>query len=220
MAAFDAVDVEVTTLREARTAIAQRAVITQGGKPMLDATIWSVGEVEGLVHEATAPPDVAGPDGLLLFEEHLTEEELANPQGYPFWQNLDGKPLEFRRERPTGPSEPVWRGWHRFRPTATFDDPWIDACRALILIDIQSWPSATPPHWGSADLERYYAPSLDLYVAFHDPCPDSEWLLTDGRSPIARDGLIGWDGRLWAADRRLVASGAGQLLCRRLPGAG
>ena len=48
-------------------------------------------------------------------------------------------------------------------PTPTFDDPWIDACRALILIDVQSWPAAGSAHpWGSG----FIAPSLDLYVAF------------------------------------------------------
>jgi hypothetical protein len=27
---------------------------------------------------------------------------------------------------------------------------------------------------------------------------------------------MAWNGRLWDADRRLVASGAGQLLCRKM----
>lgn len=56
-------------------------------------------------------------------------------------------------------------------------------------------------------------------MAFHDPRPDSEWLLCDGHGPVAAHGLMGWNGRLWSADRALVASGAGQLLCRRVPGA-
>jgi len=219
VASFDAVDIEVTTLRSARTALAQRVTVTQAGRAMLEATVWSIGEVEGLVHDVTEAPDVAGPDGLPTIEELLTDEELAQGPGFPFWNNLQGKPLDFRRERPTSPGEPVWRTWQRFTPTATFDDPWVDACRALVLIDVQSWPSSTPAHWGSAALEQYYAPSLDLYVAFHDPRPASEWLLTDGRGPIGRDGLMAWDGRLWSSDRRLIASGTGQLLCRRYPGA-
>jgi acyl-CoA thioesterase len=53
-------------------------------------------------------------------------------------------------------------------------------------------------------------------VAFHDPQPASEWLLADGFGPVAKGGLMGWDGRLWAPEGRLVASGQGQLLCRPL----
>ena len=219
VAAFDVVDIEVTALRSARTALAQRVSVTQGGKPMLEATVWSIGEVGGLEHDVTTAPDVGGPDGLPTIVELLTPEELEEGPRFAFWRNLESKPLEpIRREPPTGPAEPVWREWHRFTPAATFEDPWVDACRALVLIDVQSWPAANRPHWGSELLQQYYAPSLDLYVAFHDPQPGSEWLLTDGRGPIARDGLMGWDGRLWSSDRRLIASGGGQLLCRRSPG--
>lgn len=141
VATFDTVDIEVTTLRSARTALSQRVEITQGGKRMLEATVWSVGEVE-------------------------------------------------------------------------FDDPWVDACRSVVLIDVQSWPAANRPHVDHS----FYAPSLDLYVSFNDPRPASEWLLVDGHGPIAKDGLMGWTGRLWSDDGRLVASGGGQLLCRHLPG--
>ncbi len=98
-------------------------------------------------------------------------------------------------------------------PTHTFSDPWVDACRSLILVDLQSWPSASRAH---APGHEFIAPSLDLYVAFHDPRPDSEWLLADGCSPIAQDGLMAWNGRLWAEDGALVATGAGQMLCRRV----
>src|SRR5688572_4922727 len=52
VAAFDAVDIEVTALRSARTALSQRVEITQGGKRMLEATVWSVGDVDGLEHDA------------------------------------------------------------------------------------------------------------------------------------------------------------------------
>ena len=221
VASFDEpVDIEVTTLRSARTALAQRVSITQGGKAMLEATVWSVGEVDGFEHDATTPPDVLGPDELLTIREQLTEEELAEGPRFAFWLNLESKNIEPLRRGPSStPGEPVWREWERFTPTATFEDPWVDACRALILIDVQSWPAANRPHWGSEKLQQLYAPSLDLYVAFHDPQPASEWLLCDGRGSIARDGLMGWDGRLWSTDRRLVASGGGQLLARRYPGA-
>jgi acyl-CoA thioesterase-2 len=145
----------------------------------------------------------------------LSGEEQTQGPPFPFWNNLDTRPLDFSPgPRRAEPQEPVWRDWHRFVPTPTFANPWVDACRALILVDVQSWPSASRPH---VHPTGFIAPSLDLYVAFHDPQPASEWLLADGYAPIARDGLMGWNGRLWSEDRKLVASGAGQLLCRRLP---
>jgi acyl-CoA thioesterase II len=216
VAAFDEVDIAVTTLRAARTACSQRVQVTQDSKPILEATVWSVGAVEGLVHDVTEPPDVPGPDELSSITELLTDEERAAGPPFPFWHNVDSKPLDFRRDPPSEPLEPVWRAWCRFVPAPTFEDPWIDACRSLILVDVQSWPSAVRQHFGRQN--PFIAPSLDLQVAFHDPRPGSDWLLTDGHAPLATDGLIGWNGRLWSVDGHLVASGGGQMLCRRVPG--
>ena len=219
VAGFDTVDVRVTTLRAARTAAAHRAEITQDGKPVLEATVWSVGEVEGLDHDVSEPPAVPGPDELRSIPELLAEAGVERGQPpFPFWNNVDSRPLEFRVDwPPPEPLAPVWREWCRFVPTATFPDPWIDACRSLILVDVQSWPAASRQHVADQPM-RYYAPSLDLYVAFHDPQPESEWLLCDGYAPVASHGLMAWNGRLWSGGGALVASGGGQLLCRRMPG--
>lgn len=215
VAGFEPVDITVTALRSARTALAQRVEITQGDRRMLEATVWSTGDVDGLEHDQSTMPDIARPDELPALTDLLTEEELAQGPPFRFWHNLESKTDSFSREaRPDG-LPAVWREWQRFVPAATFDDPWVDACRALILLDVQSWPAASRAHaWGHG----FIAPSLDLYAAFHDPQPQSEWLLCDGAGPIARDGLMGWNGRLWSESGRLVASAAGQLLCRRVPG--
>jgi acyl-CoA thioesterase-2 len=217
VASFDApVSLVVTELRGARTAAAHRVEMTQGDRSILEATVWSVGDgLDGLVHDESVAPSVPDPDTLPGMGDLLSEEELAAGPPFPFWNNLDTRPLDFRRDwPPPGPLPPVWRQWCRFTPVPTFDDPWVDACRALVLVDVQSWPAASKPHaWAGGG---FIAPSLDLYVAFHDPQPASEWLLCDGAGPVARDGLMAWNGRLWSADRRLVASGTGQLLCRRV----
>jgi len=214
VAAFDVVDLQVTTLRSAKTAIAQRVEMRQGDRPILEATIWSVGDVDGLAHDVTTPPDVTSPDDTPFIDERLSPEELERGgPGFPFWNNLEVKPLDWVDDWESRDRTPRWREWVRFVPTATFDDPWIDACRSLIVIDVQSWPSASRAH----DDHNFIAPSLDLYVAFHSPKPASEWMLADGFAPIARDGLMAWNGRTWADDGTLIASGAGQMLCRRVP---
>ena len=220
VAAFESVDLTVTALRSARTALAQRVEMTQNGKPIIEATIWSVVEdLAGLEHDITTPPEVAGPDGLPSITELITEEELEAGPPFPFWTNFDSKPLRFIPRSEWPPKEPLtpeWRGWQKFLPTALWDDPWIDACRSLILVDVQSWPAASTQH---AHVDHgFYAPSLDLYVAFHEVPSPSEWLLADGYGPVAGNGVMHWDGRLWSEDRKLVATGMGQLLCRRMPG--
>lgn len=214
VAAFDSVEIEVRAIRSAKTALSQRVEITQQGKPILEATVWSIGQVDGLEHDHTEllDPGLPGPDELPDLLDLLTEEEKEQGPPFPFWSNLDGRPIGFTRERPPQ-ADPIWQQWLRFKPTATFEDPWVDACRSLILLDVQSWPSASrayePGH-------GFIAPSLDLYVAFHQPQPHSQWLLADGHSPVARDGLMAWNGLLWSEDRKLVASAAGQMLCRRV----
>lgn len=215
VAAFAEIDIEVTTLRSARTALCQRVTVTQEGKAMLEAQVWSVGAVDGLEHDVTTAPMVAHHRDLPTIEELLTDEERAAGPPFTFWSNFDSKPLAFSRGPRQEGAEPVWQQWNRFKVPVAQDDPWLDGCRSLILIDIQSWPAAGRAHpWDSG----FIAPTLDLYVAFHEPHPESEWLLCDGAGPIARDGLMGWNGRLWSDQGKLVASGTGQMLCRRVPG--
>lgn len=219
VAAFDTVDLRVTLLRSARTAAAHRVEMTQQGKPILEATVWSIGEVEGLAHDVTEFPGVAMPHELKSLQDLLREEELEAGPPFAFWNNFESRVIDFRRDwPPPEPLPPVFRNWYRFSPTPTFDDLWVDACRALVLIDVQSWPSAARQHVEQPP--RFIAPSLDLYVAFHEPQPSSDWLLCDGHAPVAADGLMAWNGRLWSFDRKLIASGTGQMLCRRLPAQG
>ena len=217
VAAFDVVDLTVTRIRTGRTAESLRVSMTQGDRPILDATVSTVAGGEGLEHEITAPPVVPGPDGLL---DLATLAEGQEPP-FPFWRNFEARPIEWRRDwPPPGPEDPVWQQWERFVPTSTFADPWVDAARTVLLVDLPSWPSAYQHHaWRFPERQEWIAPSLDLYVAFHQAVPDDPWLLIDGHAPIAAGGLIGWTGRLWSSDRKLVASGGGQALCRRVPGA-
>lgn len=218
VASFETVEVKVTTLRQARTAAAHRAEVSQDGREILEATVWSVGPVDGLRHDWSVAPEVPRPDALKSVPELMAEAGLEPGQApYPFWNNLDSRPLEFHADwPPPRPLPPVWQQWCRFVPAPTFADPWVDACRSVILIDIQSWPAASRPH--ASGPSTHYAPTLNLSVSFEDPRPDSEWLLSDGHAPVAADGLMGWNGRLWSIDDALVASGGGQMLCRRMPG--
>jgi acyl-CoA thioesterase-2 len=213
VADFGRVDLRVEARRSGRTAASQRVEVTQGGRPILDAMVWSVGDVEGLEHDETSPPAVPDPDELPDIAE-LLPDDAAPP--FPFWNNLEAKPLAFEAQwPPDGPRPARWQEWLRFTPTATFEDPWVDAARCVILVDLPSWPSAHRPHaWKQPP---FTAPTLDLNVAFHRPTSGRDWLLCDGAAPLSTGGLFGWNARVWSTGGQLHASGGGQCLYRRLP---
>jgi acyl-CoA thioesterase II len=211
VAEFDRIDLGVTTLRAGRSAMSQRVTVFQGDRSILEATIWSTALSDGLEHEEYSPPDVPRPDDL------RAREEISDAPTFAFWDNVEMKPVRSGGQwPPPGPLPPVWQAWCRFRPTAAFaEDPWLDACRSVILVDVQSWP-ANSQHHGWKSEHGFIAPSLDLYVAFHRGVPEEQWLLADGYAPVSREGMFGWTGRIWTIGGSLVASGAGQALYRRV----
>jgi acyl-CoA thioesterase-2 len=212
VATFDRIDLQVTMLRAGRSAMSQRVTVTQGDRAILEATIWSADAADGLEHEEYSAPRVPGPDDL------QPREQAPDAPTFAFWDNVEMKPVRSGGQwPPDGPLPPVWQAWCRFRPTATFaEDPWLDASRSVILVDVQSWPANSQHHaWKKS--YGFIAPSLDLYVAFHRPVPEEQWLLADGYAPVSRGGMFGWTGRIWTTGGSLVASGAGQALYKRVP---
>ncbi len=209
---FESIDIIVDTRRSGRGATSLRVEVSQRGRSILDAMVWSTGQGEGLEHDETRPPDVPGPESLPSMTELVPED---TPRPYRFWDNLDAKPIGFEPVwPPEGPRPASWQQWLRFKPTATYPDPWVDAARSVILVDLPSWPSAHRPHaWRQPP---FTAPSLDLNVAFHQPAQNEEWLLCDGSAPLSIRGLFGWSARVWSPDGRLHASGGGQCLYRRI----
>ncbi len=209
VARFEPIDIKVEARREGRAATSQRVEVTQSGRRILDAMVWSTSEGPGLEHDETVPPDIPKPGDL-----PGQPSDLVRP--YPFWDNLESRFIHFEPVwPPAGPRPAVWQEWLRFIPTATFADPWVDAARLLILIDLSSWPSAHRPHaWRQA---AFIAPTLDLNVAFHQPALGDEWLLIDGSAPLSIRGLFGWTARVWSTEAKLLASGGGQCLYRELP---
>ena len=212
VARFEPIDIAVEARKEGRAASSHRVEITQDGRPILDASVWSTTEGEGLEHDETVPPMVPGPSELPSIQE-LVPDWTESP--FAFWRNFDAKPLDFEVDwPPDGPRPARWQEWLRFLPAASFDDPWVDAARSVILVDLPSWPSAHRPHaWKQPP---FTAPTLDLSVAFHQPTAGEEWLLCDGEAPLSTGGLFGWTARVWSAGGGLVSSGGGQCLYRRI----
>jgi acyl-CoA thioesterase II len=218
--AFAPADVVVEPLRTARTAESLRVSMAQGGRTFLDAQVWTSDANEGLAHDFAPPPDVPPPAALRPFEELLAEVEAAQPSRssgprHRFWDNLEGRPTDWVPPAHWQPGAPRLRCWYRFRPTARFDDPFLEAARALILVDTLSWPAACRAH--RPEDNAWIAPSLDLAARFHRLPPYGEWLLAEATADVAAEGLIGFHNRVWDERGRVVASGGGQLLCRPAP---
>src|SRR5690349_14812682 len=64
-------EIETTTLREAKRAQSIRVAMTQQGLPIFDAMVWSVGDVAGLEHQAEPMPEAPPPESLRSDAERL-----------------------------------------------------------------------------------------------------------------------------------------------------
>ncbi len=183
---------EVTKFRAGRNVESLRVSMTQGDRAILDATVCTVAGGEGLDHEATTPPDVAGPDDAL---PDMATSSAATARTI----RLSRSGATSRAGRCGGATTGHHRAPRRRSgrrgsgscSASTFADPWVDAARYVLLCDLPSWPSAVPQHaWKWPDRQEWVAPSLDLYVAFHQAVPDDPWLLVDGHCPVGAGGLL------------------------------
>jgi len=207
VADFDAVDLSVRTLRRTKRAESIAVSMTQHGAPILEAMVWVVGDVDGLEHHAWTAPSVDDPRGVMTIAERTPDQPM-----FAFWNNLECRPcgwIDDWDNRPAGVFHE--NAWYRFRPTAMFDDPFVDAGRSLLVLDTVLWPVVMRGHPQDGG---WYAPSIDVQVRFHALEPTSEFLLTDAHSPAGRDGLVGGVGSVWSESGVLLATGGQQMLCR------
>ena len=211
VARFEPVDLHVESLRAASRTEALRVRMTQGDRTVLEAQVWAAGDNEGMVHDRVPVPDLPGHEDLPNLE---TLREGGDPP-HPFFDNFEWRPIDPSVRGDLTPRDPELRGWHRFRPRPQADDAFVDAGRALILIDTFTWPATYELHRGPDS--PWIAPNLDLYVRFHRDMRPHEWLANVGRADLAEGGLIAATGAVWSSDRELLASGATQLYCRPRP---
>lgn len=204
---FAPVQIEVTPLKRGRRAESFSVAIEQEDKPILHALVKTAADAPGHVHQHRTMPDVPLPDRLETYE-HKPEPGHST---FRFWENLERRLVPAASK---GDRSPVVREWVRFRPAACFADPFVDAARALILLDTYGFPAAYRRYrsW------EYLAPNLDTSIWWHDLNPTCEWLLIDHECFVAEHGLMGVSGNVWDTDGRLLATGSAQLCC--IPGAG
>lgn len=207
------IDIALTTLRTSRRAESIRVSMSQEGRPVCELLVWMVAtDLVGPVHDHAHRPDLPGHEQLLSIIDLMGDK--AEPP-WPMFRNIEWKPFPWQHPGADDPAaaEARWAAWWRFLPQATFDDPFVDAARAVILLDANTWAAASK---GRPYEMSYLAPTVDLSIQFHRAAPDSEWLLVDGMADLADEGLVSGQSRLWSSDGTLIASGFSTLLCREL----
>jgi acyl-CoA thioesterase II len=180
--------------------------LVQGSEAFLQAQICTTAKIDGPDHVGVTAPDVPGPEALESFAAQL---ERFGHTPIAFWNNVDGRQVDFRP-----PGDPDPRGcrtecWMRFEDWQTTPDPFLDGARALILIDTSLWRAYNR---GQTEMPRHVAPSLDLTVWFHEAAPASHWQLVEAHADFARQALLNGSARVWSDGGTLVASGGGQCL--------
>jgi acyl-CoA thioesterase-2 len=188
------VDLETTVLQSGRRAESIAVQILQQGRTVSTAIVRMAAPAPGYELQRLAAPAAPPPDEL--------EADETGP--YPFWSNVERRPL------PRDEEENGRREWVRFRPAGTFDDPFVDASRLLILMDAFTWPA----FFGRVGQGgEFIAPSLDITAWFHRNAEASEWLLVDSTCSHGADGLLGIQEHVWGETGELHASGGAQLCC-------
>lgn len=207
VATFDEpVQIEVEALRTAKAAESLRVSLVQKQRAIMEALVWTVDTVAGIEHFAATKPDVPTPDRVAAIDR---------PR-HKFWNNFVERPANpMVPFPPPGPLPPVQHSWFQYRPAATFGDPFVDAARALVLLDTLPWLAATRCHvWQP---KGFFAPTIDMAVTFHQAAPQAAWLLCSAEAHIAHAGLVAARGTVWTEAGLLLASSLGHMLCRPVP---
>ncbi|MEO8458410.1 MAG: thioesterase family protein [Chloroflexota bacterium] len=206
------VDVRVRAVQAGRRAESIHVEYGQGDRAIVQAIVRTAAEMPGVAHNFARMPDVPHWSKLKSFLDYIPDP----PNPVPFWTNLESRIIFterlFEDEKPL-PANLI--EWYRFQHTPSSSDPFVDACRSVILMDTFAWPAGANPH--PRNQRDFQGVNLDVVAWFYDLAPDAEWLLCDYESVIAAGGLVSGNGRIWTEDGRLIATGGAQVMCLPLP---
>ena len=206
------VTVVPTTLRATKVASSVAVRIEQAGRVVLQAMVWAVDEgLGGLRHAHGEPPDVPPWQELPTIQQRLAADGLENQSPYRFWDNFEQRPTDWISDwLNRGEQTPIYENWLRFDPTSAVSDPWLEASRLLLLVDLGGWPAVSRAHLQ----DTFVAPSIDVSCEFHRLAAQPGWYLLHGVSPHSGDGLVASQQHVWNDAGQLLASGISHLLCR------
>jgi acyl-CoA thioesterase len=205
-----ALEVDVQVIKPGGTSLfAVR--LAQKGQLVFLAQIWTSARNAASIIVQPMSPQVPPPDELPDLMDLFAARGV---KPIAFWDNVEGRPVNFRQYGDPLPDQANQYRWMRFRDWPATTDPFLDAIRTTMLIDIGVWPG----HWHRvSEPPRYGAPSLDIAVHFHDGAPGGEWLLSAADTDVSGNGSISGRVRIFADDGRVLATGSGHCLVVNAP---
>lgn len=198
-------DVQVMPVKSGGTALFS-VTLSQDANTVFQAQVWTSSRNDMSLPTAPVIPIVAAPHGLRPIDDLMTERGVDVTS---FWQNLDGRPTNFRTAGDPPADDSHQYRWMRFRDWEPTNDPFLDAMRAVLLIDIGIWPA----HWHrQSERGNYLAPSLDVWAHFHGTPTAGDWLLSDAITDVSGHGTISGTVRIWSEAGQAMATGGGHCL--------
>lgn len=191
---------EVERLRDGRSFTTRHVVAAQASGPILNLIASFQAEEEGEVTPGAPFPEGVPPP------EHVAPEETD--------LFFEQRPVSSARD-----PEPVVQVWMRAREPLG-DDPVVHACALAYLSDEHPLGVAIGTHSLAGQWEQLMAASLDHALWFHRPLRADDWLLVTLRGAGVANARGLALGRVFAADRRHVASVAQEGLVRARTDAG
>lgn len=198
---FDIVQIDAVFERAGKRAESIAVTISQDSEPMLKALVRTAAESTGFTHDDAQIPTTTMPD-------EVEQYRYSGPGSdeYTYWNQFERRPVLPVAGR--DPLPPISREWVKSLPTPRFEDPFLDAARPLMMLDTFGYLAARQKYTDG----QLFAPNLDTSAWFHDIAAQTEWLLIEHANPIARDGVMFVDGKVWSEGGVLVASGCAHLM--------
>lgn len=201
---------------DGRSFATRRVIAMQRGLPILNLAASFQAPEEGLHHQ-DAMPDVPLPDALRSERELRAEAADSIPEKHRRHM-LRARPIEFRPVNPRNWDRPETRtaeqaSWFRIvAPIAA--DPAIHRAVLAYASDMTLLGTATLPHGVNWLTHNLQMASLDHTVWLHEDFRVDDWLLYVTESPWSGHARGFNRGKIYAQDRRLVASVAQEGLIR------
>ncbi|MGI5489871.1 thioesterase family protein [Microtetraspora malaysiensis] len=210
-------DLEVTTLRSTDRAGSYLVRMNQDGQDILAALVSAAptGELSPTLNWQEAP-EAARPDELET--TILDDDVLALMGDEPFWKMLEFRmvkglmgshnypgveDLTTEEMKYTPRRDAHIRGWQRMPCGEGHKDPWVDACRSVIITAAMQFATVADPFTPPL---QFIAPTMNLTVDFHTFHPEEPWLLADAVGSHVGDGILGAETRLWTQNGDFVAT--------------
>lgn len=201
-------EVQLSELRASSKAVCLHVALVQASVPVLHATVWlTAASAVGYDFQSGQLPDTRSPDSC----RNMLEGPIA-----PCWNTVEFRsPSEDPVAR--GPSEPFFRGWHRFKQEEGADDAFLSAGRLLFLADMRAFGPVVCQQGKNFFELPHFAATLDLHGQFFESSGPDSWLLMDAQVDAARAACLGSRVEAWSEQGRRLASFSVTNLCRPNP---